>query len=364
MSTEKLDQILVSAFPGLLQSERDKIAPALAEVVYPEGHVVFKQKDKEDSFYIVRSGQVRVTGVPDGETESKFFNTIGPDKPSTPGSAASTSNKCYFGETALINECTRTATVTCTMETTLLFMNKSTFNILMGETNSDEANSIQKNGSAVSAAVDRAAEAKLEVDEAILTTNELIDFLNFPKFSRIEISKLANIGLLALNFSCNERSEFAMKLEKLEEALEWEHRFDPFANFPKEPGFLCGRDEKLAHSFIDALTSRLYNYDPNSEEILWLFCLNSDKVSKANFGSHTYTRLQMDKGREMPNLIGVTSKRAFYLNKSMQQVINFTLFSRPTFRMMFRYFFKLFAVFRRNRKIRRITLFFNSNNSW
>ncbi len=120
---QEFDAILVKAFAGLLASERAKIAGALDEIVCPSGHVVFKQGDPGDTFYIVRSGEVVITQVNVSTGENKELCRVGP---------GSGYMSCYFGERSLIKKEPRAATVTCTMETTLVFMAQHDFINLLG----------------------------------------------------------------------------------------------------------------------------------------------------------------------------------------------------------------------------------------
>jgi CRP-like cAMP-binding protein len=92
--------------------ELDKLMGAMKKRRYPAGHTVIQQGDRGDAFYLISSGQVSIT-VKDKQLKSLH-----------PGD--------YFGESALVTEAPRNATVKTESETELYILYKEDFkNILM-----------------------------------------------------------------------------------------------------------------------------------------------------------------------------------------------------------------------------------------
>ena len=106
----------VNEFGALSSFERSKIAEALDEVSFPSNHVICKQGDAGDTFYIIKSGTVKITKTVDGVTED-----IGVLKSGN-----------YFGELALRNSEPRAATISTLEPVVCLCMDHHSFVTLMG----------------------------------------------------------------------------------------------------------------------------------------------------------------------------------------------------------------------------------------
>lgn len=87
--------------------ELDKLMEALKKRNCPKGYTVIKQGDPGDAFYMISSGKVDVS------VKGKFLVARGPGE--------------YFGETALITDQPRAATVVTTTETELYVLYKTDF---------------------------------------------------------------------------------------------------------------------------------------------------------------------------------------------------------------------------------------------
>ncbi|MCP5492773.1 MAG: FAD-dependent oxidoreductase [Chlamydiales bacterium] len=94
-----------------------KISPSqgIARLHFEPNEIIFHEGDIGDYLYIIVDGEVEVYQERDGQ--KKVISTLGPST--------------YFGEMALINQRTRSATVRCTKPTNLLALRKSDFGMLI-----------------------------------------------------------------------------------------------------------------------------------------------------------------------------------------------------------------------------------------
>jgi MFS family permease len=99
---------------GGLQAAMRKVT----EVVVTPGQAVVRQGDPSDRFYIIASGQFRVTQMPDFGIEPVVLRELGPDD--------------VFGELGLLNRTPRTATVTASTDGLVLAMERDDFLELVG----------------------------------------------------------------------------------------------------------------------------------------------------------------------------------------------------------------------------------------
>ncbi|KAI8831266.1 cyclic nucleotide-binding-like protein [Chytridium lagenaria] len=106
-------ELLVSLEPY----ERHKIADALESVVYNDGDVVIKQGESGENFYIIESGQARVTQT-DSEGVERELPGLG--------------RGSYFGELALLTNQPRKATVSAIGRLKLATLGKKAFVRLLG----------------------------------------------------------------------------------------------------------------------------------------------------------------------------------------------------------------------------------------
>lgn len=94
-----------------------KIAPSqgIAQLHFEPGEIIFNEGDIGDYLYIIVDGEVEVYQMRDGQKNTVC--TLGPGS--------------YFGEMALLNQRTRSATVACTKPTNVLALRKSDFGMLI-----------------------------------------------------------------------------------------------------------------------------------------------------------------------------------------------------------------------------------------
>jgi PAS domain S-box-containing protein len=105
-------EILCQAFPGLSGEHLVELAGAATLHTYPPGTVLCREGCVEDTFYIIAEGLVEITKQFEGDVQRVLQH---------PGAGE------FFGEIALIHDCSRTATV-CTLETTtVLEIGRGTF---------------------------------------------------------------------------------------------------------------------------------------------------------------------------------------------------------------------------------------------
>ena len=103
-------------FSGLDQEQLGGIAHKLIEKEVSAGTPIIRRGDKPDGFYMIYKGRVKVT-VPDSEKGERQIATLyGSD---------------YFGEEALFENRTRSATITAIEDTILFFLSKPLFDSLI-----------------------------------------------------------------------------------------------------------------------------------------------------------------------------------------------------------------------------------------
>ena len=107
----------IHLFNGLKEDQLANIAAKFEEREVPANHVVFKQGDKPDGFYIVFKGKVNVTTRPhEKKGEEVLIWLVAGD---------------YFGEEALVENRTRSATITAIEDSILLFLTREHFQELL-----------------------------------------------------------------------------------------------------------------------------------------------------------------------------------------------------------------------------------------
>lgn len=108
----------IHLFNGLKEDQLAGIVSKFTEREISSGHVVFKRGDKPDGFYIIFKGKVNITRPGVGKDHDVFIWL---------------SNGDYFGEEALVENRTRSATITATEDTTLLFLTRIHFEELLNK---------------------------------------------------------------------------------------------------------------------------------------------------------------------------------------------------------------------------------------
>jgi len=111
-----LREVLLSAFPGIEQSQADVIIEAGETQIYSGGVTLCKEGEFEQTFFIVLSGEVEVSKQLHSN-EKRILKLLGPGS--------------FFGEMAIIHSAPRAATVTTTVETTVLVIHKGAFTGLL-----------------------------------------------------------------------------------------------------------------------------------------------------------------------------------------------------------------------------------------
>jgi cyclic nucleotide-binding protein len=101
----------IHLFYGLDDGEFEAVANELVESAVAKGEVVFSQDSKADSFYLIYSGNVRITRKQD-KKETQLALLVKND---------------YFGEMALVANRRRSATVVALADTTLLVLSRANF---------------------------------------------------------------------------------------------------------------------------------------------------------------------------------------------------------------------------------------------
>jgi len=114
MDPELLKNIYL--FEDLSQEEIKKVSEIVVSETFPEGHMLFKEGDKGDRFYIIRKGAVRISQNIAGTGEEAL--TI-------------LEEGTYFGEMALIDDAPRSADAIIHAETELFVISKKDFDTLL-----------------------------------------------------------------------------------------------------------------------------------------------------------------------------------------------------------------------------------------
>lgn len=111
-------KILLSAFPGLPESEAQELIRASEMRSYPPETILCHEDAAETTFYIILDGGVKVTKIIDpADGEVRLLKRLGRGD--------------FFGEMALLQEAPRAATVTTVLPTTVLEIHKEEFEQLM-----------------------------------------------------------------------------------------------------------------------------------------------------------------------------------------------------------------------------------------
>ena len=107
-------------FKGLNTAEREKLIDNLQEVRFSRGAEIIKQGDPGETFYIVKTGTVKVTQLQKGASRAETIKEA-------------LSSGDYFGEMALLESQPRMATVTATSDDVVLMsLDRATFTSLLG----------------------------------------------------------------------------------------------------------------------------------------------------------------------------------------------------------------------------------------
>ncbi|MDR3575931.1 MAG: ATP-binding protein [Anaerolineaceae bacterium] len=115
-NTLPLSQVLQHAFPGLNNEEAEDMIGSGKIATYPPDLILCHEGALETIFYIILDGEVRVTKVIN-DSDVRFLKALKPGD--------------FFGEMAIIHNAPRAATITTTTQTTVLEINKESFNRML-----------------------------------------------------------------------------------------------------------------------------------------------------------------------------------------------------------------------------------------
>jgi len=108
MNVELLKNVYL--FKDLSMSELVEVLKICHQMEFPENHVIFQEGEAGDRCYIIEDGAVRI---------SKYIPNMGEE------ALAVLKNGSYFGEMALIDGSTRSATAIANVKTACLVINKA-----------------------------------------------------------------------------------------------------------------------------------------------------------------------------------------------------------------------------------------------
>lgn len=112
-----------SLFREFAEPTLDAIAPLLREITFSEDNVICMKGDPSDGLYIIREGRVEVS-VASQDGKVIILGTLGADD--------------VFGEIALLDQSTRTATVTALTEVTIYQLQQKDFEKVAADFGSQE----------------------------------------------------------------------------------------------------------------------------------------------------------------------------------------------------------------------------------
>ena len=105
----------IPIFKNLTENDFQRIEELIHEVEFPTDHVLFRQGDPSDAFYIIKQGSVRILRHEDGEAKE----------------LAELKDGEFFGEIGVIQDSERTADVVLNEDSTLLAIEKNEFQRFM-----------------------------------------------------------------------------------------------------------------------------------------------------------------------------------------------------------------------------------------
>lgn len=103
----------------LKPEQREILGGAMTELSFKDGKVVFNQGDTGNGFYVIKRGDAVVLRTEAGSKDAVELGRLGKGD--------------YFGETALLNNAKRAASVAAVGELEVLFLDKTKFNALFSE---------------------------------------------------------------------------------------------------------------------------------------------------------------------------------------------------------------------------------------
>jgi signal transduction histidine kinase len=167
--TQSFDKIslLRIAFKGLAEDELREIASLTQLCTYPPEHVLCHEGDYEDTFYIVANGNA-VISKKIGENEGERVLRIA-------------GRGDLIGEMALIQDAPRSATVRTTTECTVLEMDKTDFEVVLGHSPSMAINIIRT-------ILDRLRQNDQIAIEYLQKTNKVLRQLDRNKLEFIQVA--------------------------------------------------------------------------------------------------------------------------------------------------------------------------------
>ncbi len=121
MSTITPEEVLPRAFPGISKEDIQEIISKGTIRSYPPSTILTHEGAREDIFYIILEGEVRVSKVIN-ESEERLLKHLHPGD--------------FFGEMAIIHQAPRAATVTTTCQTRVLEVSEEAFSSLLERSNS------------------------------------------------------------------------------------------------------------------------------------------------------------------------------------------------------------------------------------
>uniref|UniRef100_A0A0N5A6A8 cGMP-dependent protein kinase n=1 Tax=Parastrongyloides trichosuri TaxID=131310 RepID=A0A0N5A6A8_PARTI len=205
MGMERHNQLMnflkkISIFENLNEDRISKVADVMDQEYYAGGHVIIREGEKGDTFFIINSGQVRVTQYVDGDHTPREIRVL--------------KQGDFFGEKALLGEELRTATVTAMVPgVEVLTLDRESFLKLIGDLEAlkrdygDNNRRVYVNSTPV-VPVEAASPEKIALDKELAN----VQLRNLKRIATLGVGGFGRVELVCING--DKSKTFALKALK------------------------------------------------------------------------------------------------------------------------------------------------------
>uniref|UniRef100_A0A0K0FBR6 cGMP-dependent protein kinase n=1 Tax=Strongyloides venezuelensis TaxID=75913 RepID=A0A0K0FBR6_STRVS len=206
MGMERHNQLMnflkkISIFENLNEDRISKVADVMDQEYYAGGHVIIREGEKGDTFFIINSGQVRVTQYIDGDHTPREIRVL--------------KQGDFFGEKALLGEELRTATVTAMVPgVEVLTLDRESFLKLIGDLEElkrdygDSNRRIVVNSSTILPVIEATSPEKAAIDKELVN----VQLRNLKRIATLGVGGFGRVELVCVNG--DKTKTFALKALK------------------------------------------------------------------------------------------------------------------------------------------------------